>query len=122
MEETIVDVLESVSKGMRVVDVSGKDIGTVEQIVPPNEKAEVFEEAVAASQQDLITLGLNSLFGREPKVPELMARRLFHAGYIKIDARGFWASDSYAAADAITRVEEGNVYLNLTRHELAAQV
>lgn len=122
VEETIVDVLESVSKGMRVVDVSGKDIGTVEQIVPPNEKAEVFEEAVAASQQDLITLGLNSLFGREPKVPELMARRLFHTGYIKISARGFWGSDSYAAIDAITRVEEGKVYLNLTRHELAAQV
>lgn len=122
VEETIVDVLESVSKGMRVVDVSGKDIGTVEQIVPPNEKAEVFEEAVAASEQDLITLGLNSLFGREPRVPELMARRLFHTGYIKIDARGFWGSDSYAAADAITRVEEGKVFLNLTRHELAAQV
>ncbi|MCP8999330.1 hypothetical protein NFC73_06195 [Pseudarthrobacter sp. RMG13] len=116
------DVLESVSKGMRVVDASGDDIGAVELIVPPNTKAEVFEEAATASEQDLLNLGLSAVFGREPKVPELMARRLFHSGYIKIDARGFWASDSYAAADVINRVEDGKVYLSLTRHELSAQV
>ncbi|MBO1269802.1 hypothetical protein [Arthrobacter cavernae] len=116
------DVLETVSKGMRVVDVSGEEIGAVEHIVPPNAKAETFEEAATASTQDLLNLGLSAVFGREPRVPELMARRLFHSGYIKIDARGFWATDSYAAADAINRVEEGKVYLNLTRHELAAQV
>ena len=52
----------------------------------------------------------------------MMARRLFHAGYIKIDTHGFWTSGWYAAADAITRVEEGTVYLSLTSHDLAAQV
>ncbi|MBT8163679.1 MULTISPECIES: hypothetical protein [Arthrobacter] len=116
------DVLESVSKGMRVVDLAGKEIGTVEKIVPPNEKAELYEESVTASEQDLIRLGLSSIFGKEPKVPEVMARRLFHAGYIKIDTHGFWTSGWYAAADAITRVEEGTVYLSLTSHDLAAQV
>ncbi|WP_120522325.1 hypothetical protein [Arthrobacter celericrescens] len=121
-EEDIVGILDSITKGMPVVDGSGQVIGRVEEIVPPNEKAEIFEEAVVGSEPDLLTLGLNSVFGREPKVPELMARRLFHAGYIKIDARGFLASDTYAAADSISRVEEGKAYLSLTRHELSTQV
>jgi hypothetical protein len=121
-EEDIVGILDSISKGMPVVDGSGEVIGRVEEVVPPNEKAEIFEEAVVSSEPDLLTLGLNSLFGREPKVPELMARRLFHSGYIKIDARGFLAGDTYAAADSISHVEEGKAYLSLTRHELSTQV
>lgn len=121
-EEDIVGILDSISKGMPVVDGSGKVIGRVEEVVPPNEKAELFEEAVVSSEPDLLTLGLNSVFGREPKVPELMARRLFHSGYIKIDARGFLAGDTYAAADSISHVEEGKAYLSLTRHELSTQV
>ncbi|WP_427017599.1 hypothetical protein ACQCSX_02995 [Pseudarthrobacter sp. P1] len=115
-------ILESVSKGMRVVDVAGKEIGKVERIAAPNPKAEVFEEAVTASQQDLINMGLSALLGAEPKVPEEMARRLFHSGYIKIDGHGFLARDSYAAADVIDRVEGTTVYLSLTQRGLAAQV
>ncbi|WP_051388916.1 hypothetical protein [Arthrobacter sp. 35W] len=107
---------------MRVVDVSGEELGRVEHVVAPNAKAEEFEEAVTSSPQDVINLGLNSLFGREPKVPEIMARRLFHSGYIKIDAHRLFSSGAYAAADTIARVEDGTVYLGLTRHELAAQV
>ncbi|OFI38559.1 hypothetical protein BIU82_04365 [Arthrobacter sp. SW1] len=115
-------ILDSITKGMPVVDGTGEVIGRVEEVVPPNEKAELFEDAVIGTEPDLLTIGLHSVFGREPKVPELMARRLFHSGYIKIDARGFLAGDSYAAADTIAKVEDGTAYLSLTRHELAAQV
>jgi hypothetical protein len=116
------DVLESVSKGMRVVDAEGRDIGRIGRVVPANPKAEVFEDAVVPSQQSPFNLGLNAILGTEPKVPEEMARRLFHSGYIKIEGHGPLAGTSYAAADAIDRVEGTVVYLNLTRHGLAAQV
>ncbi len=114
-------IFESVAKGMRVVDSTGMEIGKVEHVVPPNPKAEAFEVTYAAARQSVLLDGLNSMIGSEPKVPEEMARRLFLAGYIKIRGHGFWTSNTYAAADVIDHIEEGKVYLNLSRHELAAQ-
>lgn len=115
------NILESVVKGMRVVDSTGMEIGKVEHVVPADPKAEAFEVRYAAARQSVLLEGLNSVIGSEPRVPEEMARRLFLAGYIKIGGHGFWTSDTYAAADVIDHIEDATVYLNLSRHELAAQ-
>ncbi|MDQ6755195.1 MAG: hypothetical protein M3017_17775 [Actinomycetota bacterium] len=113
--------LDSVAKGMRVIDATGKEIGKVRHIHPPNPKAAAFEEMLAAADQSILFVGLNAVIGVEPRVPEEMARRLFRAGYIKINGEGFWHVNTYAAADVIDRVEAGKVYLNLSRHDLASQ-
>ncbi len=114
-------LLDLVAKGMPVVDASGKVIGKIEHAVPPNPKAAAFEEVYTAADQNILFMGLNSVLGTEPRVPEDTARRLFSTGYVKIDGRGFLARNSYAATDEIDRVEDGKVYLSLHRHELSSQ-
>ncbi|WP_427131148.1 hypothetical protein [Pseudarthrobacter sp. S9] len=115
------DALESVSVGMKVIDAEGRELGKVEFVRAPDPKAAALEERVVTAGETLINLGIGSVVGAEPKVPPEMALRLFRQGYIKIDGRGFWAADYYAAGDAISRVEGRTVHLSLNRHELDAQ-
>lgn len=112
--------LEQVAVGMRVVDAGGHEIGKVHLVKAADPKAAAFEARLAAAPGSLINLGLSSIAGREPKVPPEMAVRLFREGYIKIDAEGFFGTDSYAAGDVIDRVDQRTVHLTLTRHELDA--
>ncbi|MBG0741215.1 hypothetical protein IV500_17755 [Paeniglutamicibacter antarcticus] len=114
-------LLELVAKGMRVVDASGKMIGKVDHVKGPNPKAAAFEEVYSTAAQNVLFVGLNSMVGTEPRVPEEMARRLFRTGYVKIDGKGFLARNSYAAADELERIEDGKLYLCLSQHELPLQ-
>lgn len=112
--------LEQVQVGMTVVDAAGEDLGTVDFVRAPDPKAAAFEERVA-SIHGLISLGIGSIVGVEPKVPPEMALKLFREGYLKVAAPHFWAESYYAAADAIERVEGRTVFLSLDRQGLDAQ-
>ncbi|WP_229229218.1 hypothetical protein [Sinomonas cyclohexanicum] len=113
-------LLEGVQLGMSVIDAAGEELGTVEFVRAPDLKAAAFEERVA-SIHGLISLGVGSIVGVEPKVPPEMALKLFREGYLKVTAPHFWAENYYAAGDAIARVEGRTVYLSLKRQELDAQ-
>jgi len=116
----MVNLLEQVQVGMSVIDARGEELGRVEFIRAPDPKAAAFQERVA-SIHGLISLGVGSIVGVEPKVPPEMALKLFRQGYLKIEAPHFWAENYYAAADAIARVEGRTVYLSLDRQGLDAQ-
>jgi hypothetical protein len=86
--------IEKVFEGMRVVDAKGKEIGKVDfvKIGDP--------EAVTTRGQDE---------GTRPNVPPPFADRLLRIGYIKVDRKGLFARDVYAAASEIDRVEDDAV-------------
>ncbi len=115
------NAFHEVGVGMKVVDAAGSEIGTVDFIRAPDPKAAAFEERIAAAPRSLINLGVSSIVGPEPRVPPEMALRLFREGYIKIDAKGLWSEDYYAAGDIISAVEGQTVRLSLVRAELDAQ-
>lgn len=114
-------LLEQVQVGMSVVDADGDELGRVEFVRAPDPKAAAFEERIDSSPVSLISLGIGSIIGVEPKAPPKMALRLFRQGYLKVAAPHFWAENYYAAGDAIARVEGRTVFLSLNRLELDAQ-
>ena len=114
------NVLEQVHVGMSVIDADGDELGRVKFVRAPDPKAAAFEERVAGIH-GLISLGLESIVGIEPRVPPEMALRFFRKGYIKVAPPHFWADNYYAAGDAIDRVEGGAVHLLLSRHGLELQ-
>ncbi|WP_125611717.1 hypothetical protein [Specibacter cremeus] len=105
---------ESVTKGMRVLDAHGNPVGQVSQVEPANPRAAAFEERAAASPQDVINLTLNAIFGPSPKVPEVVALRLFRHGYLRVTGRGA----RYVSLADVERVEGNEVYLSAVHHEL----
>jgi len=86
--------IEKVFEGMRVVDASGKEIGEVDFVKMGD------PDAVTTRGQDEET---------RPNVPPPFADRLLRIGYIKVDRKGLFARDAYAAASEIDRVEDDPV-------------
>jgi hypothetical protein len=86
--------IEKVFEGMRVVDANGKEIGKVDFVKMGD------PDAVTTRGQDE---------GARPNVPPPFADRLLRIGYIKVDRKGLFARDVYAAASEIDRVEDDPV-------------
>ena len=83
--------IEKVFEGMRVVDANGKEIGKVEFVKMGD------PDAVTTKGEDEAL---------RPNVLQPFADRLLRIGYIKVDRRGLFARDVYAAATEIDRVED----------------
>ena len=83
--------IEKVFEGMRVVDANGKEIGEVDFVKMGD------PDAVTTRGQDE---------GTRPNVPPPFADRLLRIGYIKVDRKGLFARDVYAAASEVDRVED----------------
>jgi hypothetical protein len=86
--------IEKIFEGMRVVDANGKEIGKVDFVKMGD------PGAVTTRGQDE---------GARPNVPPPFADRLLRIGYIKVDRKGLFARDVYAAASEIDRVEDDPV-------------
>jgi hypothetical protein len=96
--------ISQVVEGMRVFDATGKEVGTVEFVKLGDPEA-------------ITTLGEETDNG-EPRVAGELRERLLRLGFIKVDRKGFLASDAYAAADEIDGVQDGAVHLSVTDKEL----
>ena len=57
----------------------------------------------------------------EPNVDEPAFTRLSRVGFIKIDSKGWFASDRYAGADQVDRVAGETVYLSVGKDELLTE-
>jgi hypothetical protein len=51
-------------------------------------------------------------------MPDEMAQKLQHSGFIRIDSNGLFAADPYVTHEHITRVDGDSVYLTVTSDEL----
>jgi hypothetical protein len=99
--------ITKVREGMRAVDASGKEIGTV--------------ELVKLGDPEAVTTQGQQTESGEPHVPGEMRDRLLRLGFVKIDRKGFFRSDAYVAADQITRVADDVVELSATDQGLPSE-
>ncbi|MFC4855789.1 hypothetical protein [Actinophytocola glycyrrhizae] len=101
---------------MRVLDSDDQQVGTVAAM-------KMGDPGAVTSHGQRQTRGpvagvVDAFLGAEPAVPEQRAEQLLRKGYIKIDAKGFLASDLYAEADELDRVDESGVRLRVPRARL----
>ncbi|CAA9559278.1 MAG: hypothetical protein AVDCRST_MAG19-1669 [uncultured Thermomicrobiales bacterium] len=101
-------IINAVRPGMRVVDASGEELGTVDDV-------KMGDPGAATVGADM--LAEPGLFGAdaEPDVPEPLRSRLLRFGYVRIDVKGWFDTDRYLTADLIGRVSGDAVILTVAK-------
>lgn len=145
------ETLTTVREGFRVVDASGDEIGKVRDLRSGDASAATADAPMDSGDSGGATRllaapggvgtggtgtagsaggagGAAAIFalgqtgdGGEPNVDEPAWSRLSRVGFIKIDAKGWFASDRYAAADEVARVEGETVYLSVSKDQLISE-
>ncbi|WEX10560.1 hypothetical protein [Chelativorans sp. AA-79] len=114
--------LMDIREGMRVTDVSGKEIGTVEWVHFSDEDPETPQaETVTPGTVDRTGKTLLEQFAdvfRIDNVPEVLHERMMREGFVRLDADGLFAADRYILPDQIRSVSGDGVVLNVARDEL----
>ncbi|MCL3862461.1 hypothetical protein [Actinotalea sp. K2] len=98
-------VIEQVRGGMTVVDPAGDTIGTVKEVRLGD------PDAATAQGQGSDLLG-------DEGPPAGARERLLRVGYLRINAKGLFAGDRWAAGDEITDVTDDVVHLSVTKDGL----
>ena len=111
--------ITQVSEGMRVIDANGDDIGKVVSVKmgDPTAVTTVGEEASGGTS---VLDDAGNIFGGDgdPDLPETFRNELMRVGYIRIDAKGWFNRDRYAAADQIAGVSGDTVRLSIDKDAL----
>ena len=104
-----------VVEGMRVVDAHGDEVGTVKEVRLSYPGA--IEGGVGSDDPDLVDDFVDGLFG-ETDLSHHEQERLARLGFVRINARGLFARDRYAAADEIASVTGDEVRLTVASQQL----
>ena len=111
--------ITQVIEGMRVIDANGDDIGKVVSVKmgDPTAVTTVGEEASGGMS---VLDDAGNIFGGDgdPDLPETFRNELMRVGYIRIDAKGWFNRDRYAAADQIAGVSGDTVRLSIDKDAL----
>jgi hypothetical protein len=117
--------LNGVHEGMAVYDAKQNRIGEVETVhfgaAGESTRAQATGPATVAPADTGYDQPLVDIFAAvfsPDELPDQLARKLYHTGFVRIDSAGLFAADRYVTPDQITRVEKNAVYLNVTRDEL----
>lgn len=109
------NTLQNVREGMRVVDASGTDIGTVATVKMGDPEA-VTAEGQETERHGLYGMVADALSGG-PDIPAERQERLLRLGYVEIDTHGI-GRHLVAAADRIDRVTTDDVVLSVSADAL----
>ncbi len=112
--------LKRVRTGMRVVDVAGNEIGTVDDVKLGNPEAATTRGSGSAPT-DPVTAFAASVFGFEADVPEPKRSQLLRYGYVKIDGAGLGDSDRYVRGDRVRDVSDDTVILSVGKDRLIGE-
>ncbi len=113
--------LAHVRSGMRVVDSSGEEVGTV-ILTKMGDPDAVTSAGQDDSPRGGLVEGVADVLGKgEPDVPAPLAERLQRVGYLKVDASGLFARDLYVEAGQVAEVTGDEVRLSVNRDELIAE-
>ncbi|WP_018252634.1 hypothetical protein [Salinispora mooreana] len=111
--------LSRVTTGMRVVDVAGSEIGTVD-LVQRDDPNAVTVQAPATDPGSSLNELIEATAVEEPDVPADLAARLRHSGYLKVSTNRVRAGAVYVPADQIAAVTDA-VRLEVPLAELPAE-
>ncbi len=105
-------LIAAVREGMRVVDVNGEELGTVEEIRMSDPSAVTAEGQGTGGTGGLLGY-LATAFAGGNGLPRQAQERLARLGYVRVDAAGIFSGDRYVAGDEIATVVGDTVHLNL---------
>lgn len=117
------NILNQLREGMRVCDSRGDEVGTVEWVKMSDEDPATPEAETAtpgsggASPRVALTDLIADAF-RTDEIPETLQNRLLREGFVRVDAKGLFASDRYVLPDQISSVSEDRVTLDAPREAL----
>jgi hypothetical protein len=105
--------IELVREGMRVVDAAGDEVGRVRFV-------KLGDPEAVTTQGEQVDPAFRDDDG-EPLVPPPLRARLLRLGFVKIDAKGLFKPDRYAAATDIARVHGDTVHLAVKQDQLLVE-
>ena len=113
---------ETIEIGMKVYDSELNEIGVVDDLkFPENATAPGVEpatvDAADAPDENALVTAVADAFGRED-IPEPLRSQLLRDGYLRLDAKGLFASDRYILPEQIARLTGDGIQLNVTRDAL----
>ena len=112
--------ISRVTTGMRVVDSTGVEIGTVD-LVQRGDPTAVTVQAPTADPGSSLDELIESTAVEEPDVPADLAARLLHSGYLKVSTELARTGAVYVLADRIAAVTDDQVRLDVPSTELPAE-
>ncbi|ABP56540.1 hypothetical protein [Salinispora tropica] len=112
-------VLSRVTTGMRVVDVAGSEIGTVDLVQRDDPNAVTVQAPTTDPGSSLNEL-IEATAVEEPDVPADLAARLRHSGYLKVSTDRVRTGAVYVPADQIAAVTDA-VRLEVPLADLPAE-
>lgn len=117
------DMLNDIHKGMRVEDVHGDEIGTVEWVHLSDENPNTVQAETATAdplnnerKSSFVDLILDAF--RTDEIPQVLHERMLREGFIRLDADGLFAADRYVLAEQVASVAGDCVKLNVERDAL----
>lgn len=113
--------IAAVRTGMRVLDSAGEQLGTVEDVRPPDPRPFTSDLQVKGDVDTFLDHLVQGVSGPEPDVPPDRAAELVRLGYLKVDGDGLLDTDRYVAADQIADIADGVVRLAVARNRLATE-
>ncbi|GIG36308.1 hypothetical protein [Cellulomonas pakistanensis] len=109
--------IASAQEGMRVVDASGDEVGTVREVSFGDPGAVTSEGQRTGGTGGFLADAARSLVGPDDLSPSDQ-ERLARLGYVRIDAKGLFKSDRFAAGDQVAAVEGDVVQLSVAKEQL----
>ncbi|RLK24200.1 hypothetical protein DER29_2097 [Micromonospora sp. M71_S20] len=106
-----------ITTGMRVVDVDGTEVGTVDLVQRGDPNAVTVQAPTADPGSSLDEL-IESTAVEEPDVPADLAARLLHSGYLKVSTDLVRTGAVYVLAEQIAAVTDDQVRLDVPARHL----
>jgi hypothetical protein len=118
-------ILNDIQEGMIVYDANQDKIGTVDYVqfgaASDSQRAQGSGPATVSPADNVYDQPLVDMVAsvfNPGDMPDEMAQKLQHSGFIRIDSNGLFTSDRYVIPERIARVDRNGVYLNVTSDEL----
>jgi hypothetical protein len=106
------DTFAKVCKGMRVVDSSGDELGTVESVKMGDPGVVTEEGQDVDNENNRGLLGAVVEVFQGDRLPPQVTAQLLRTGFVKVDGKGLLASDFYVGVDGIDEVSGDVVRLS----------
>ena len=103
-----------IREGMRVIDATGEEIGTVEVVRMGDPQA--MSLGPDAGTEDRIVEWVD-----EPDLPASLRARLLRTGFIKVDVKGLFKGSRYVAAEEIDSVSGDTVTLAIAKEQMVEE-
>ncbi|HEY8533640.1 MAG TPA: hypothetical protein VIL44_07175 [Micromonospora sp.] len=115
------DPIAQITPGMRVIDSTGHEVGTVIRVRVGDPNA-VIAQGPTTGTGSLEGRIPDPLAGDEPEVPPDIAARMLRFGYLKVDTNSLFLRDVYVEANQISTVVDDQVLLNVPASSLTPEV